>query len=137
MKAFVKLLPTSLMARATLRANEYGWAVADIPAVIDAVAAADLVSIGGQLQLRIPDGGTCECYWIEVDTTDVGKGLPWSERVAATANAADVQFQNLCRDYDFLSEVRSAFPEHVRRFEEAGGDVSAHLCFVWYVAGAD
>jgi len=137
MKAFAKLLPTGLMARATLRTNEYGWAVADVPAVIDAVEAANLVNIGGQLQLRIPDGGTCECYWVEVDASDVGMNLPWSERVSATAAAAREQFRNLRRDFDFVTEIRSAFVEHVHSFEAAGGDVAAHLCFVWYCKGAD
>ena len=132
MNLLVELLPIELVARASLRGNEYAWVLADVPAIIEAVAAANLFNIGGQLQLRIPEGGTCECYWIEVDTSDVGISLSWSERVSAAAVAADEQFQNLCREYDFVSEVRAAFPEHVSSFEQAGGDVSAHLCFVWY-----
>jgi len=52
------LLAVDLLARASLRGNEYAWPIADIPMVIDAARAANLVSIVGQLQFRLPDGGT-------------------------------------------------------------------------------
>jgi hypothetical protein len=125
------------MARASVRGQEHAWPVADIPAVINALEAAGLVNVGGQLQLRIPEGATCECHWIEVDTSSVGSDLHRADRVAVTAIAAHEQFETLCRDYEFVAEVRSAFPEQVRSFEDAGGDISAHLCFVWYGKAAE
>jgi hypothetical protein len=42
-------LPPDLLARALLAGNEYAWPLADIPAVIEAARAANLVSVGGQL----------------------------------------------------------------------------------------
>ena len=63
-----KSLPDHILSRATVRGNEYAWKTGDIPKVIEAARAAQLASIGGQLQLRLHDEGTCECYWVEVDT---------------------------------------------------------------------
>jgi hypothetical protein len=129
-----RLLPDHVTARATLRGNEYAWSVSDIPTIIEAAKAANLINIGGQLQFRIPGGGTCECYWVEVDTyKDVSTDLPWAERVCATAAAALSQFQNVCNQYDFVAEGRSAFGAHLNDFEAQGGDISEALCFVWYV----
>ena len=79
-------LPPVLLGRASLVGNEYAWRVDDIPNVIEAARAANLVSIGGQLQFRLPDGGTCECYWVQVDTyQSVDRALPWKVRVERTA----------------------------------------------------
>ena len=64
-------LPSKLVGRASLRGREHAWSLDDIPNVIEAAREAQLISIGGQLQFRLPDGGTCECYWIEV--SDVGE----------------------------------------------------------------
>ena len=53
--------PGQLLERATLRGNERTWPIGDIPEVIEVAKENDLASVGGQLQLRFPDGGTCEC----------------------------------------------------------------------------
>lgn len=133
-----KLLPHGLLARATRRGNEYAWSLEDIPKVISAAKEADLVSIGGQLQFRFPHGGTCECYWVEVDTHKAApKSLPWSERVECAAEAALADFHGLRTEYDFHAEGRSAFAEEFRKFEARGGDPAAAMCFVWYVASPD
>ena len=132
----VEKLPEDVIVRATLRGNEYAWRVGDIPIVIEAAKSANLINIGGQLQFRIPKGGTCECYWVEVDTyTEVSADLPWADRVSATAATALSQFQRLCNECDFVAEGRASFGEHLREFEARGGDLNEALCFVWYVKG--
>ena len=134
MELVERLLPDAVTARATLRGNEYAWPIGDIPMVIEAAKAANLINIGGQLQFRIPEGGTCECYWVEVDTfKEVSTDLSWPERVTARAAAALSQFKILCNQYDFVAEGRSAFGAHLNDFESQGGDISEALCFVWYV----
>ncbi|HEX4737640.1 MAG TPA: hypothetical protein VH331_08770 [Allosphingosinicella sp.] len=131
-------LPARLLERATLRGNEWAWPIGDIPEVIEAARQADLISIGGQLQLRLPAGATCECYWVEVDTfQSVPPGLPWSERVEKTATAAQSQFQDLQQRYNFRAEGRSAFPEQFEELEASGVDPASALCFVWYVEERD
>lgn len=136
MREIERLLPKEIIARASVRGDEHAWSVADIPIVIDAAKAANLINIGGQLQLRIPDGKTCECHWVEVDThKEVESNLPWVERVAASAISAHSQFQTLCRDVDFLAEVRDAFAPHLDEVKMRDGDLSEALCFVWYFEG--
>ena len=129
-----KLFPEDVIARATLRGREYAWPVGDIPTVIEAARSANLINIGGQLQFRIPEGGTCECCWVEVDTyKEVAEDLPWTERVLATAATALSQFQKLCDECDFVAEGRTAFGDHLGEFEAQGGNLNEALCFVWYV----
>ena len=131
-----KLLPGQLLERATLRGNERAWPIGDIPAVIEAAKKASLVSVGGQLQFRFPDGGTCECYWVEVDTfKSVSRDLPWPERVEQTATAAHSQFRALVDQYDFRAEGRSTIGKYIEEFEAGGGDLHDAICFVWYVEG--
>lgn len=132
------LLPKEILGRATLRANEYAWPVAEIPSVIDAARLSNLVSIGGQLQFRIPDGGTCECFWVQVDTyQDVSKDLLWDERVNATAKSAHSQYQHLCRNYDFPAEIKKGFAQHLEGIDLQESAMSEAVCFVWYVKGPD
>jgi len=93
-----------------------------------------MVSIGGQLQFRFPDGATCECYWVAVDTSKtVSADLPKTELVAQSAAAAVSAFDTLKTRYDFLAEGRSNFSKHFKEFEASGGNPSEVVCFVWYV----
>ena len=129
-------LPAAILQRSSLRGSEYAWRLSDIPDVIEAALAADLVSVGGQLQLRLPDGGTCECYWLEVDTGNaVEQGMTWSERVARTASEASKQFKELNDSRDLLSEAQAAFPSYAAALESEGLRVADALWFVWYVEG--
>lgn len=129
------LLPSEILSRATLQGNEYAWLLEDIPKVIAAARDSNLASVGGQLQFRFPKGGTCECYWIEVDThQSVPSDLSWAERVARTSETAIADFQELQSKWNFILEGRPAFKEEFRKWEVAGGDPAEAMCFVWYVA---
>ena len=129
-----RLLPNDLLEQATLRGNEYAWALDHIPEVIEAAKQANLVSIGGQLQFRFPDGSTCECYWLQVDTYQtVVSSLPWAKRVTRTAESALADFRDLRTSYDFIAEGRKAFAEEFRKWDAKGIDPAAAMCFVWYV----
>jgi hypothetical protein len=80
------------------------------------------VNIGSQLQFLLPDG-TCECYWIAVDTfKQVADSLPWDEQVQLTARTALAEFQRLQQEMDFIAEGRNAFSEHLTSMKllEAG-----------------
>lgn len=127
-------LPQEILRRASLRGNEYAWPIEDIPKVIEAARQANLASIGGQLQFRLPDGGTCECYWVEVDTyKSMPASLPWQERVEQTATVALADFSRLLSKFDFVAEGRGSFAEHFKRLETEGGDPIQTMCFVWYL----
>jgi hypothetical protein len=125
-------LPPEILQRASRAGNEYAWGVHDIPDVIEAARLSNLVSIGGQLQFRLPDGSTCECYWVDVDTyKSVDTTLPWQERVTRTAEVALRDFQALQARFDFISEGRgfAALDALVAQ----GRDPADFICFVWYV----
>lgn len=129
-----QLLPTDLLARATVRGNEYAWPIGDIPVVIEAARRANLVSIGGQLQFRLSDGGTCECYWVEVDTSkSIPAGMPWPERVERTAEVGARDFKALRNEVDFLAAGRKAFAKYLDAEAALGRDPRDAMCFVWYL----
>jgi hypothetical protein len=130
----VERLPQQLLVRASIRGQEYAWSPSDIPEVIEAARKAGFVNVGGQLQFRIPDGGTCECYWVDVDTyKSVPTDLAWAERVAKTADSALAEFMRLSAAYDFLQEGRKSFDGHLQKLVERGVDPRETICFVWYV----
>jgi hypothetical protein len=102
-------LPPEILERGSCAWGEYAWRIEDIPDVIEAARRSNLISIGGQLQFRLPDG-TAECYWVEVDTyKSVYEALPWEERVSRTAEVALRDFEVLRKGVDFIAEGRVAF----------------------------
>lgn len=128
-----ELLPARVLDNATLRGNEYAWPLEAIPKVIFAAQEAGLINIGGQLQFRLP-AGTCECYWIEVDTLRVMPNhLSTQEKIDWTAQEALSQFEKLPRRWDFLAEGKKAFSNALSEYVTGGGDPLRAMCFVWYL----
>lgn len=128
------LLPASILERGVQHHNEWAWKICDIPHVIEAARAAQLLNIGGQLQFRLPEIGTCELYWIEVNTSRlIPPDIPWRDCVEKAAELALSQFQELSEHYDFLREGQSAFGPHFDEFRARGGEPRNAMCFVWYL----
>lgn len=133
MQDFTDSFPNHLMASATLRGSEYAWPLDDIPSVIDAARSAGLISVGGQLQFRLAGGGTCECYEIQVDTSEFLHKWPTSKHVELSAIEARRQFDDLPNQFNFVAQGKLGFGKH---FDEVGAteaDLKAAMCFVWYV----
>ena len=131
----LKHLPADLVDRAS-RGNEYAWRISDIPLVIEAARLAGLVNIGGQLQFRIPNDGTCECWWVDVDTTKVApNSLTWADRVDRSAAFANARFATLLAEQDFVAEGRKGFAQPLSNYEQRGGQVEDVMWFVWYLKG--
>jgi hypothetical protein len=129
-----KSLPDELLRRASVRGYEYAWRIADIPEVIEATKLAGMISIGGQLQFRLPNGPTCECYWVEVDTLrTISADLSKNELIAQSASVALSDFNMLKNNYDFVAEGRSSFGKFFQECEVEGGDPKDAMWFVWYV----
>jgi hypothetical protein len=126
-------LPSNVLAKATVDGLEYAWPLDCIPEVIIAARDANLVNIGGQLQFQLGGCGTCECYWLEVDTyKSVPTSLSWRERVVRTAQAALEQYEHLRRESDFLAEGESAFPETFASYRQLGLNPADAMLFIWY-----
>jgi hypothetical protein len=126
-------LPADILARADLRHNEYAWRVEDLPAVIEAAKTLNLLNLGGQLQLRTAEA-IGEVYWVAVDPCqNVPEDLPWDVRVRMAADFSLRDLAEIQAEFDFLQELRDAFPEPVAKLLEAGGKLEDALWFAWYV----
>jgi hypothetical protein len=127
-------LPPEILQRGSCARGEYAWRIEDIPDVIEAARRSNLISIGGQLQFRLPDGTTGECYWVEVDTyKSVDEALPWEERVSRTAEVALRDFEALRKGVDFIAEGRVSFAPRLDALVAQGRDPADFMYFVWYV----
>ncbi|MBP2159912.1 MULTISPECIES: hypothetical protein [Asticcacaulis] len=126
-------LPAEILAKADLRHNEYAWRVVDLPEVIAAAKALNLLNLGGQLQLRTADA-IGEVYWVAVDPCqNVPEDLPWEVRVRMAADFSLRDLAEIQAEFDFLQELRDAFPEPVADLLASGGKLEDALWFAWYV----
>lgn len=133
----ISSLPSHVLNAASVRGKEYAWPLEMIPNVIASCEAAGLVSLGGQLQFRLPSG-TCECYWVDVDTqTQMDSGLEWEDLVNRSASIALRQFETLKSKFDFKEEGRKAFASSFSKLESEGEDPQDYACFVWYARDRD
>ena len=126
--------PKHLLKRASLRGKEYAWSLDDIPHVIAAAKAVDLVSLGGQLQFRLADGSTCECYEVEVNTSELLKNLPRTAWINLSAAEATRQFLALTSKFNFINQGKAAFGKHFDEIGATDADLLKAMCFVWYVS---
>ena len=126
-------LPADILARADFRHNEYAWRVDDLPAVIAAAKAMNLLNLGGQLQLRTA-GAIGEVYWVAVDPCqNVPEDLPWDVRVRMAADFSLRDLAEVQAEFDFLQELRDAFPDPVAALLANDEKLEDALWFTWYV----
>lgn len=121
--------PKHLLDRATLRGSEFAWRLDDIPSVIKAVEAAGYVNIGGQLQFRLHECGTCECYEVEVNTGKTLEKLDRSKQVSASAAEALRQFERLPYEFDFIVQGRAGFGKFFDEHGVTESDIREAMCF--------
>ena len=124
------LLPDEILAKASLGGNEYAWRLADVEETVEAARSAGLLSIGGQVQFRMPDG-TCELYWLAADPTSARASETWDEWVNRSADEVIAKFRELRANTDFVAEGMKSFD--LLKSKAAEGVVLAdHLWFVLY-----
>ena len=68
-------LPSAITLGATLRGNEYGWALDEFPGALTKAETLGYACLGGQFEFRLDDG-TCELYWLNADSKDRLPGEP-------------------------------------------------------------
>ena len=122
-------LPDDILQRADARHGELAWRPSDIPAVIEAARQANLVCLGGDLQIRAPSGMWGEPIGVGIDTGRVVKGLPWDAQVEESAEAALAEFQALRDKFDFKALAAEAYPTLVAEVD----DPSEVIFFGWWV----
>jgi hypothetical protein len=122
-----ELLPPSILAKGSLRGNEYAWQFGDVKDVVAAARAAGLATLGGQAQFRLPDG-ICEMYWLDADASYRRPGEPWSAFVGRSADEVLAAFREKVVPADFLAEAQR-WPFLCTKIEE-GLNVLDYLCFV-------
>jgi hypothetical protein len=124
-----KQLPAEILQRADARHGELAWRPSDIPAVIEAARCANLVSLGGDLQIRAPSGKWGEPVGFGINTDRVPNDLPWHVQVEESAKAALADFQELQDKCDFEAVARESFPTLVAEVD----DVEEVIFFGWWV----
>jgi hypothetical protein len=126
-----QLLPFSVLEKATLRGKEYAWPLSVVEEAVTAAKTCELANLGGQAQFRIPEG-TCELYWLSMDS---GERLPderWDEYVTRSANEVLAQFIALQERTDFIKEALAW--DVLKQLHAQGVDLNQYLCFVLYFA---
>jgi len=123
------LLPAPILAKATVHSNEYAWPFDSVEEVIAAAQAAELATLGGQAQFRMPEG-ICEMYWLEADASDRRVGESWPEFVKRSAHEVLARFQDKVTKANYNNEARQ-WPILCEQIEK-GTNVLDFLCFVLY-----
>jgi hypothetical protein len=124
-----RFLPASVLSRASLRGNEYAWPLAAVEEAVAAAAASGLANLGGQAQFRIPEG-TCELYWLSLDSGERRPDEAWESYVTRSAAEVLEQFAALRERTDFIKEALQ-WPV-LAQLQATGVDLNHYLCFVLY-----
>lgn len=128
-----KQLPAEILERAHVQSGELAWRPSDIPDVIEAAKRANLVSLGGNLQVRVPSGKLGESIYASVDTGRIPDDMPWERRVEETAKAALNDFLSLQRECDFHAVACESFPSLLEEVQAAWGNPKDAIYFSWLV----
>ena len=122
-------LPASLLAKADWRWREAGWPRETLDELAEAAIACGLASIGGQVQVRLPDA-TAELYWRDYDPTPHRDGEPWPVFVERSWKEMLFLIRDLPRD--------ALLGEDARRLEGMDDysmdELTAGVRFVVYLA---
>ena len=98
-------LPSDVIEGASLQGNEYGWTVASFPDALAKAEAHGYTCLGGQFQFRVPDGGTCEMYWLSADSKDRIEGESWNDYSHRSCAEVLHAFQKRISETDFAKEA--------------------------------
>jgi hypothetical protein len=116
---------------ASLQGSEYGWRVDEFPRVLADAVQHGLACVGGQFQFRLPEGATCEMYWLCADASPKRESETWSAYVARCHTEVGQMFSRLCAETDFRREAATGF-KFLREKCDAGFDPLPHLYFIAY-----
>jgi hypothetical protein len=122
-------LSPDVLAKAVLRANEYGWRPTDVGAAVQSARSQGLAVVGKQAQFRLPDA-TCEPISLGVDPTRRRSEELWAGWVHRSAREVMNNIRRIMAETDWAAEVDAW--SVLRDRAAAGEDAMAYLCFVLY-----
>lgn len=100
-------LPPDVLIGASLRGNEYGWAISDFSNALTNAEAHGYACLGGQFQFRLPDGRVCEMYWLDADSLDRRNGESWDEYSHRSCREVLERFRKRVAETNFAKEAAS------------------------------
>jgi len=98
-------LPPDVLQGALLLGNEWAWALSSFPDALKNAEAHGYACLGGQFQFRLPDGGTCEMYWISADSADRRDGEAWTDYSHRSCTEVLGNFRKRISETDFANEA--------------------------------
>lgn len=98
-------LPTDVTNGASVRGNEWGWSVSSFPTALRNAEARGYACLGGQFQFRVPNGGTCEMYWLSADSTERHEGELWADYSHRSCSEVLDRFHKRLSETNFTKEA--------------------------------
>ena len=99
-------LPADVSEGAALRGNEYAWTISSFPNALMNAKRHGYACLGGQFQFRVPDGSTCEMYWLHADSTERREGESWMQYSHRSCTEVLQNFERRIDMTDFAKEVK-------------------------------
>ena len=100
-----QMLPPDVIQGASLRGNEYGWIVSSFPEALMNAKSHGYACLGGQFQFRLPDGSTCEMYWLDADASERHEDENWTQYSQRSCTEVLQKFQKRIEMTDFGKEA--------------------------------
>jgi hypothetical protein len=92
--------PPEITIGATRTNNEYGWQLDCFPGALAKAEALGFACLGGQFQFRL-SSGTCEMYWLSVDSKERKPAEPWPAFCRRSCSEILSGFTKLHAETDF------------------------------------
>ena len=121
-------LPPDITQGATLQGNEYGWIISLFPDAVVAAKKYNYACLGGQFQFRLPDGGTCEMYWLSADSTNRANEEPWQDFSCRSCDEVLERFHALVSKTDFRERRRTGREYQMSLLKDS---ITTHCLFLW------
>ena len=99
-------LPPDVTDGASLRGNEYAWTISSFPKALVNAKCHGYACLGGQFQFRLPDGSTCEMYWLDSDSGERRNDESWMQYSDRSCTEVLENFKRRIEMTDFAQEAK-------------------------------
>ena len=130
-----KYLPNEILQRSIVSGKEYGWKRRDFEEVVEEAVKVGLGIMGGQVQIKLPDG-TCELYWRNYDTHERVTDEDWVSYCDRTRQECFSKFEMLPANQTLIEEGIENF-KLLKEKSEQGVNLEEYLIFILYFDGSE